>query len=107
MRSYHEQPDEAFTAAKHEPLPADFQFNDSEPPPDPDFSESGGRFRKGHDPRRHTFTAAELSAGFWAGLASYVEQGARRETPSGARCARGQVFTATPKRDGGRLARPA
>ena len=71
---YHVQPDEAFHAAA-EALPADFSFNASQPPPDPDFKESGGRIRRGHDPRRHAFTAAECSAGFWAGLASYVEQG--------------------------------
>ena len=73
-RDYHELPAEAY-ATPTEPLPADFSFNDSEPPPDPDFKESGGRFVKGFDPRRHTFTAEECSAGFWAGLASYVEQG--------------------------------
>jgi hypothetical protein len=72
---YHAQPDEAFHAAKPAPLPADFSFNDSEPPPEADFTGTGGRFREGHDPRRHTFTAEECSAGFWAGLASYVEQG--------------------------------
>ena len=72
-RDYHELPDEAHTPTASA-LPADFSFNDSEPPPDPDFKESGGRFRKGFDPRRHVFTVEELSAGFWAGLASYGEQ---------------------------------
>ena len=83
-RDYHEQPAEAY-AASAEPLPTDFSFNSSESPPDPDFKETGGRFRKGHDPRRHTFTPEECSAGFWAGLASYVEQGARRATSCAAR----------------------
>lgn len=31
-----------------------------------------GRFRKGHDPRRHRFTRAECQAGFWAALISIV-----------------------------------
>ena len=70
-RDYHELPAEAHTPAPTA-LPADFSFNGS-PPPDPDFKESGGRFCKGFDPRRHTFTAEECSEGFWAGLASYVE----------------------------------
>jgi hypothetical protein len=73
-KAYHELPDEAHTAST-EPLAADFSFNDSEPPPEADFTGTGGRFRKGHDPRRHTFTPAECSEGFWAGLASYVERG--------------------------------
>ena len=67
-RDYHELPDEAHTPAASA-LPADFSFNDSEPPPDPDFKESGGRFVKGHDPRRHMFTAEERSRGFWTALA--------------------------------------
>jgi len=85
-RDYHELPDEAYMPSA-EPLPADFSFNASEPPPDPDFQVSGGRFMKGFDPGRHTFTAEECSEGFWAGLASYVEQGGearnflRRTTP--------------------------
>jgi len=107
MSSYHELPDEAFTAAAA-PLPSDFSFNDSEPPPDPDFKESGGRFRKGHDPRRHTFTAEECSAGFWSGLASCVEQGGEaRNFLKRKMRARGQAFTPTPKRDRGRLAKAA
>ena len=85
MRSYHEQPDEVFAAARPEPLPADFSFNTSEPPSEADFTGTGGRFRKRHDPRRHTFTAEECSAGFWAGLASYVERGATPTTSSDAR----------------------
>jgi hypothetical protein len=107
MQSYHELPDEAHTP-NASALPSDFSFNDSQPPPDPDFSETGGRFRKGHDPRRHTFTAAELSAGFWAGLASYVERGGEaRNFLKRKMSARGQTFTATPKRDRGRLAKAA
>ena len=106
-RDYHELPDAAHTPVASA-LPADFSFNDSEPPPDPDFQESGGRFRKGHDPRRHTFTAAELSAGFWAGLASYVEQGGEaRNFLRRKMRARGQPFRATPKRGRGRLAKAA
>ena len=103
-KAYHELPDEAHHAAAPEPLPADFSFNDSTPPPCPDFKESGGRFVKGHDPRRHKLTAAECSAGFWAGLASYVEQGGearnflRRKME-----ARGQVFRHTPKAQRGRV----
>jgi hypothetical protein len=31
---------------------------------------NAGRFRKGHDPRRHTFTKAECQAGFWRALES-------------------------------------
>jgi len=104
-RDYHELPDEAHAAAKPDPLAADFRFNDSQPPADPDFKESGGRFRKGFDPRRHMFTAEELSAGFWAGLASYVALGGQPGNFLKRKmAARGQSFTATPKRDRGRIA---
>ena len=107
-RDYHELPDEAHTAATAAPLPEGFSFNDSQPPPDPDFSEMGGRFRKGHDPRRHAFTLAECSAGFWAGLASYVEQGGEaRNFLRRKMTARGQTFTATPKGERGRLPKAA
>lgn len=103
-RDYHELPAEAYNASA-EPLPADFRFNDSEPPPDPDFKESGGRFVKGFDPRRHTFTAEECSAGFWAGLASYVEQGGEaRNFLRWKMAARGQSFRHTPKAQRGRMA---
>ena len=103
QRDYHELPPEAYMAA--DPLPADLTFNDSEPPPDPDFKETGGRFRKGHDPRRHTFTAEECSAGFWAGLASYVEQGGEAHNFLRRKMAvRGQAFRHTPKAERGRIA---
>jgi len=103
-RDYHELPAEAY-AASAVPLPADFSFNSSEPPPDPDFKESGGRFVKGFDPRRHTFTAEECGEGFWAGLASYVEQGGEaRNFLKRKYAARGQVFNPTPKAQRGRLA---
>ena len=103
-QDYHELPVEAFMQSA-EPLPADFSFNDSTPPPDPDFKESGGRFVKGHDPRRHTFTAADCSAGFWAGLASYVEQGGMaRNFLRRKMTARGQAFRQTPKAERGRMA---
>src|SRR5215213_7993912 len=96
-RAYHEQPAEAYNAGA-DALPPNFSFNDSTPPPDPDFKESGGRFLKGHDPRRHTFTREECSEGFWAGLASYVEQGGKaRDFLRRKMRARGQSFTATPK----------
>ena len=89
-------------------LPDHFSFNASEPPPDPDFKESGGRFVKGFDPRRHTFSAEECSEGFWAGLASYVEQGGEARIFLKRKMgARGQSFTATPKRVHGRLAKAA
>ena len=103
-RDYHELPDEAYMPAT-ESLPADFSFNSSELPPDPDFKESGGRFVKGRDPRRHMFTVEECREGFWAGLASYVEQGGqpgnflRRKM-----AAHGQAYTATPTRARGRIA---
>ena len=104
-KAYHEQPDEVYTAAAPAALPADFSFNDSTPPPDPDFKESGGRFRKGHDPRRHAFTAEECSAGFWAGLASYVERGGQPQNFLRRKmAARGQSFTATPRGERGRIA---
>ena len=103
-RDYHELPAEAHTPSASA-LPADFSFNDSEPPPDPDFKESGGRFVKGRDPRRHTFTAEECSAGFWAGLASYVEQGGEaRNFLKRKMRARGQQFRPTPKTERGRRA---
>jgi hypothetical protein len=104
-KAYHEQPDEAFTAASPEPLAADFSFNDSTPPPDPDFKESGGRFVKGFDPRRHTFTREECSDGFWAALASYVEQGGEaRDFLRRKMAARGQAFRETSKAGRGRIA---
>lgn len=31
-----------------------------------------GRFRKGHDPRRHKFTTVECQAGFQAALVSII-----------------------------------
>jgi hypothetical protein len=31
-----------------------------------------GRFKKGYDPRRHTFTKEECSAGFWAAVESII-----------------------------------
>ena len=105
MSSYHELPDEAHVPASATPLPADFSFIDSEPPPEADFTGTGGRFRKGFDPRRHTFTAEECSAGFWAGLASYVEQGGEaRNFLKRKMGARGQQCRATPRRERGRLA---
>jgi hypothetical protein len=104
-RDYHEQPDEVFTAAAPAPLPEGFSFNDSQPPPNPDFKESGGRFLKGHDPRRHIFTAAECSEGFWAGLASYVEQGGEaRNFLRRKMRAREQAFRHTSKAERGRVA---
>ena len=60
---------------------------------------------KGRDPRRHVFTAEECSAGFWAGLASYVEQGGEpRNFLKRKMSARGQAFTVTPKAQRGRMA---
>ena len=35
---------------------------------------TGRPFRKGHDPRRHTFTAEECSRGFYAAMASIAER---------------------------------
>ena len=67
-----------------------------------------GSFKPGPDPRHHTFTAEERSAGFWAGLASYVEQGGEaRNFLRRKMGAPGQVFRATPQRNRGRLARAA
>ena len=64
-----------------------------------------GRFRKGHDPRRHKFTPAECSEGFWAGLASYVERGGEaRNFLRRKMTARGQVFRPVPKSQRGLLA---
>ena len=66
---------------------------------------NGAAGRKVKDSRRHTFTPAGCSEGFRAGLASYVERGGeprnflRRKVG-----ARGQVFTATRRRDRGRVA---
>ena len=101
---YHAQPDEAFHG-QPAALAPDFSFNDTTPPPDPDFKESGGRFVKGYDPRRHTFTAEECSEGFWAGLASYVELGGEaRNFLKRKMAARGQAFSHTPKGKRGRIA---
>jgi hypothetical protein len=66
---------------------------------------NAGQFRKGHDPCRHRFTPAECSEGFWAGLASYVEQGGEaRNFLRRKMSARGQVFRHTPKARRGLLA---
>ena len=82
-------------------MPRDYH----EPPPDPDFKESGGRFVRGFDPRRHTFTPAECSEGFWAGLASYVEQGGEaRNFLQRKMAACGQAFRRTPEAERGRIA---
>lgn len=35
-------------------------------------STNPGRFRKGHDPRRHKFTTEECQRGFWAAIESIV-----------------------------------
>jgi hypothetical protein len=103
-RDYHDLPPESYMHVT-EPLPANFSFNSSEPPPDPDFKETGGRFRKGFDPRRHVFTAEECSEGFWAGLASYVEQGGEaRNFLRRKMAARGQTFCPVPKAYRGRVA---
>lgn len=66
--AYHAQPDEAYHG-QPAALPADFAFVENQPPPDFDFKESGGRFRKGFDPRRHKFTREECSRGFWTAIA--------------------------------------
>ena len=71
--AYHAQPDEAFHGQPERSAAP--EIVSTQPPSDPDFKQSGGRFVKGHDPRRHKFTREECSAGFWAGLASYVERG--------------------------------
>ena len=103
-RDYHELPPEAYIESA-EPLPADFSFNDSTPPPDPDFKESGGRFVKGFDRRRHVFTREECSAGFWAGLASYAEKGGDpRNFLRRKMAVRGRAFRHTPKAERGRIA---
>src|SRR5688500_15514363 len=103
-RNYHELPDEVHHGATPDPLPEGFSFNDSEPPPDPDFKESGGRFRKGRDPRRHTFTREECSEGFWAGLASYVERGGEAHNFLRRKMrARGQAFRPVLKAQRGRV----
>ena len=102
-RNYHELPPDAYMPVT-EPPPPDFAFNSSEPPPDPDFKESGGRFVKGFDPRRRMFTAEELSRGFWAGLASYVELGGQPGNFLKRKmAARGQAYRPVPKRSRGRI----
>jgi hypothetical protein len=65
--TYHAQPEEAFNSPPAA-LAADFSFTETKPPPDPDFKETGGRFRKGFDPRRHVFTREECSRGFWTAI---------------------------------------
>jgi hypothetical protein len=51
------------------------------------------------------FTPAELSAGFWAGLASYVEQGGQPQNFLRRKMsARGQTFRGVPKAERGRVA---
>jgi hypothetical protein len=60
---------------------------------------------RGFDPGRHAFTAEECSEGFWAGLASYVEQGGEsRNFLRRKMAARGQSPRATPKRRRGWIA---
>jgi hypothetical protein len=54
---------------------------------------------------RHMFTREECSEGFWAGLASYVEQGGEaRNFLRRKMQARGQAFSDTPKAERGRMA---
>lgn len=73
--------------------------------PKPKRKPTAGSFRKGADPRRHKFTREECSEGFWAGLASYVEQGGEaRNFLRRKMGARGQVFSPVPKSERGRLA---
>lgn len=73
---YHAQPAEANHSP--EPLADDFAFVSTQPAHDPEFDMEAkprrrkanrSSFRKGHDPRRHKFTPAECSAGFWSALA--------------------------------------
>jgi hypothetical protein len=74
---YHAQPAEAFH--KPETLASDFRINDSQPAPSADFTAGAsarrkrranrGSFRPGHDSRRHKFTPAECSRGFWTAIA--------------------------------------
>ena len=66
---------------------------------------NAGSFRKGADPRRHRFTREECSEGFWAGLASYVEQGGEaRNFLRSKMAARGRDFSPVPKAGRGRQA---
>ena len=64
--AYHALPDEAYHGQPAGPVAV--EIVSTQPPPDFDFKESGGRFRKGFDPRRHKFTREECSRGFWTAI---------------------------------------
>lgn len=73
---YHAQPDEASHGQPERTAPP--EIVSTQPPPDPDFKQSGGRFLKGHDPRRHKLTREECSRGFWTAIAVWgVSMGAK------------------------------
>jgi len=44
---------------------------------------NNGRFRKGHDPRRHKFTTEECRRGFWAAIESIATRHPDWIDPSG------------------------
>lgn len=46
----------------------------SEEAPAPKATTPGGRFQKGPDPRRHTFTREECQRGFWSAIESIVSR---------------------------------
>jgi hypothetical protein len=62
------KPDEAYWNLP-EAAPSDIQIV-STPAPADNFPT--GRFKKGHDPRRHKFTSEECSRGFWAAIESII-----------------------------------
>ena len=99
---YHAQPDEAFDAVAAPP-PADLEIVSTQPPPDPDFKETRGRYRKDHDPRRKKIQAAVIRPTVQqllhavAGGTSHA--GRRRARRTSSRCKRGSSCCATERKD--------
>lgn len=63
---YCAKPDEAYWN-QPEADKSEIQIVETAPPAD---NFPTGRFKKGHDPRRHKFTRDECSRGFWAAIES-------------------------------------
>jgi hypothetical protein len=68
---YFSTPDEHYWNTQDAPR-AEIVIVETEPPADA--FPNKGRFKKGFDPRRHRFTRAECSKGFWAAVESIVSR---------------------------------
>lgn len=68
--------DESHWLITEETQPEEFDFKLSPPI-------YTGRFKKGFDPRRHTFTREECSRGFWAAIESIITRHPNAIAPDG------------------------